>query len=57
MISAINTKLIPPLHVSFDEFHAEPHASNSFLIAFLSRLISSYCQPFAAKTVCTFWGC
>jgi hypothetical protein len=56
MISAINTKLIPPLHVSFDEFHAEPHASNSFLIAFLSRLISFYCQ-LAAKTVCTFWGC
>ena len=56
MISAINTKLIPPLHVSFDEFHAAPHASNSFLIAFLSRLISSYCQ-LAAKTVWTFWGC
>jgi hypothetical protein len=56
MISAINTKWIPPSHVLFDTFHAAPHASNNFLIASLSRLILSYCQ-LAAKTVWTFWGC
>ena len=30
MISAINTKLIPPLHGLFDVFHAAPHASCCF---------------------------
>ena len=53
MISAINTKWIPPSHVSFAVFHAAPHASNSFVIASLSHFILLYCQ-LAAKTV---WNC